>query len=1081
MKVNTIELVNPLSSVQASWLNEARHPADERLDCGQFVCLLRGAPDVRTLELAWRRVVAAHSILRTAFVWKRVKKPLQVVHHQVETGLDYQDWRGLPAGRPEKGLCGRVWSEIVESLAPERAPLARLSLCRMDEADRLILSYSRLVLDRLSLGVILRDLLAAYDDLCNGQVGPPPPNDSFQTHLSWLASCDWDDAERFWRETLAGIPDPPAPFADLPRPPNGAPQTQTARLRADLWQRLQPRQSGGDLCEADFIMGVLALVLARYTDADEIVIGVTDSGRPPGLAAAAMAGTFMNVLPVRLRVAGNASALDWLEQAAAARRAVSSYGYCSISQIRQWAAVPESSPLFQACLDGGAALTTCQTLQGAALTIEEGQVIEPASRAVDVKMIPGAGLALELTFNTSEPEAAARFAGHLNTMIEAIAAAPDRRLDSLPLLTQHEMRQVVEEWNQTASAYPRHLCLNQLFEEQAAERPDAVALTTADAQLTYRAVDERANQLAHHLRRLGVGPDVLVGVYLDRSVEMIVAILGILKAGGAYVPFDLAYPLERLAILLEDTHCPVILTREALLYDLSALWSQLVCVDTGWDEVATQPRHQPSQRATPDNLAYVMYTSGSTGKPKGVCVTHRNVARLVRGNFFIDLSPAEVLMALAPVSFDASTLEIWGALLNGARLVVMPAELASLADIGEALQNNQVTTLWLTAGLFHLMVAERLEALRGVRQLLAGGDVLSPHLVGRALAGLPDCTIINGYGPTENTTFTCCHRMSDSSVVQGSSVPIGTPIGNTQAYLLDGALRPVPVGVTGTLYTGGDGVGRGYFERPDLTAERFLPNPFGDVPETRLYNTGDLCRYRPDGVIEFVGRRDQQVKIRGYRVELGEIDAMLNQMPGIREALAVVKEKSPGDKRLVAYLVTDQPAVWTAPDLSDHLQAVLPDYMIPTHIVVLESLPLTANGKIDRSALPSPEDTEPALAADFVAPRTEVEEVLAQLWAEVLQAEKLGIEAHFFHLGGQSLTAIQLISRVRDVFQIDIPLQCLFEAPTVADFAARLMAYEQTPGQIAAIARLRKEVNTMTDGEVRSRMDEETRLGEVEI
>jgi len=481
-------------------------------------------------------------------------------------------------------------------------------------------------------------------------------------------------------------------------------------------------------------------------------------------------------------------------------------------------------------------------------------------------------------------------------------ANSEQQLDGEQFLTDIEKHKLLVEWNDTARDYPQDKCIHELFEAIVERTPEAVAVVFEGEQLTYRELNTRANQLAHYLQILGVGPEVLVGICVARSFEMIVGILGILKAGGVYVPIDPTYPSERIAFMLEDSSVPVLLTQLKLVEKLPQHSARVVCLDFDQVEIFQQSKQKALSEVTPDNLAYVIYTSGSTGKPKGVSIIHRGVVRLVKETNYANLSAEEVFLQLAPISFDASTFEIWGSLLNGARLVIMPPHSPSFQELGQALRQYQVTTLWLTAGLLHLMVDERLEDLKNLRQLLAGGDVLSVPHVKKLLEQLKGCILINGYGPTENTTFTCCYVITDPSQI-GNSVPIGRPIANTQVYLLDTQMQLVPIGVRGEIYVGGDGLARGYFNRPDLTDEKFIPNPFSNQPSDRLYKTGDLARYLPDGNIEFLGRIDHQVKIRGFRIELGEIEAALLQHPDVQEAVVIVREDIPGDKRLVAYFV----------------------------------------------------------------------------------------------------------------------------------------------------------------------------------
>ncbi len=627
---------------------------------------------------------------------------------------------------------------------------------------------------------------------------------------------------------------------------------------------------------------------------------------------------------------------------------------------------------------------------------------------------------------------AERFAG----LLAAALAAPERRLSDLPLLADDELEQVLAAPNRTAVPYPRTATVHGLFAAVAAATPDAVALAADGEQVTYGELHRRSGRLASHLRRLGVGPEVPVGLCLERSPALVAGMLGILQAGGHYVPLDPGSPRERLRFLLRDLALPVVVTEERLAASLPAGEAAVVRLDR------LKPAQAPEAGAPelPTSLAYVMYTSGSTGRPKGVAVPHRAVVRLVHGAGYARFGAGEVFLHLASPSFDAATLEVWGALLHGARLAVMTERAPSLDRLESALAVHQVTTLWLTAGLFHQVIDERPAVLRPVSQLLAGGDALSLPHVRKALAELPGCILVNGYGPTENTTFTCCHRWSEPGEV-GPVVPIGRPISNTRVYLLDRWLRPVPPGIPGEIFAGGDGLARGYAGLAGLTAERFIPDPVGGEPGARLYQTGDLARWLPDGTLEFLGRRDQQVKIRGFRVEPAEIEAALAGHPGVAAVVVVPRDDLPGGRALVAYVVAEERDGRRAdlsPDaLRTALRERLPEHLVPGFFVLLDALPLTPNGKVDRRALPAPRRGErPHDGAAL--PRDPVEEVIAQVWAEVLAVPAVGIEDDFFGLGGHSLLATQVVSRLRSALGVELSVRTLFEAPTVAELAGRV-------------------------------------------
>jgi amino acid adenylation domain-containing protein len=648
--------------------------------------------------------------------------------------------------------------------------------------------------------------------------------------------------------------------------------------------------------------------------------------------------------------------------------------------------------------------------------------------------------ALEYRTDLYTQPAMQRMVEHWTNLLTGIVSAPHNPLSELPMLTEEERWQLVEEWNGTEAGYPSR-CVHELFEEQAQRTPEAVAVEYEGQQLSYAELNSRANQLGHYLRKQGVGPEVRVGICLERSLEMVVGLLGILKAGGAYVPLDASYPRERLAYTLKDSGTELVIGHRGLLREEMGEGIRYLDMEETQGLMAKESQQEVSSGGSGHNLAYLLYTSGSTGVPKGVAVEHRSIVRLVKQSNYFNVGGEEVFLQLAPVAFDASTFEIWGCLLNGGRLVVARPEIPSLEELGAVVEGRGTTVLWLTAGLFHQMVEGRVEKLRKVRQLLAGGDVLNPAHVKRALAALPETRIINGYGPTENTTFTCCYGMDQQQAGNlGERVPIGSPITNTQVYVLDGGQQPVPVGVVGELYIGGAGLARGYLNRPELTGERFLPNPFSRTGGERLYRTGDQVRWLGDGNLEFLGRLDQQVKIRGYRIELGEIEAALQQCVGVRQAVVAVGGDEGGEKRLVAYVVRDEEAGEVGRrEWREELKGRLPEYMVPGVYVELGEMPVTANGKVDRKRLPEVEGVErvEGVGADQ-GPRTAEEEMVKGIWEQVLKVEGMGVEENFFELGGHSLLATQVMSRVREVFGVEMPLRALFESPTVAGLAKQL-------------------------------------------
>ena len=614
-------------------------------------------------------------------------------------------------------------------------------------------------------------------------------------------------------------------------------------------------------------------------------------------------------------------------------------------------------------------------------------------------------------------------------------------MDSAPALSESQrstrLSEPLRAWAGCRTEYPRERAIAQQFEDIVSKFPDKKAVICGRRELTYSELNRSANRIAHRLRQIGVGPETLVGLCIERSTELIAAILGILKVGGAYVPFDPAYPRERLEFMLEDTKTPVFVIQRDLVS--SAVGNRLVATVLVEDAVADadeQSDSNPPVVAGPDSLAYVMYTSGSTGRPKGVLVENRSVLRLVFNTNYCRFGPEEVFLQLAPISFDASTLEIWGALLHGSTLVVMPPRSPSLEDIANALRNHSVTTLWLTAGLFHLFVDERIEGLAPVKQLLAGGDVLSASHVRRVLDKFPEITVINGYGPTEGTTFTCCHRMRKGDTVP-DNVPIGHPISNSFVYILDENAEPVAPGSIGELCAAGDGISRGYLN-DRATNGRFLPDPFADRPGARMYRTGDLARWTENGVVEFLGRLDEQIKILGHRIEPGEIEAVLLQHPEIRQACVVPQGDKTSEKRLTAYYVPSIHANLSVSDVKSFLASKLPPYMLPASYVALPALPLDPNGKVDRSALPVP--VVGTAESSTGSGGSQLEQTLTTIWKRVLQLERVGLDDNFFDLGGDSLLIVAVHSQLKKAVEREIEITDLFEHTTIRALAKHLCA-----------------------------------------
>jgi amino acid adenylation domain-containing protein len=1003
---------------------------------------LQGCLQVDALEKSLREIVERHEILRTTFT-KVNEEAVQVIHAQPNFQLPIIDLSQLSKTAQEIKVLELAQAEAEYPFDLVNDSLLRIKLLHLHEQEHvLLIVMHHIVADGWSLGVLVRELTSVYAAFSQNRCSPLP-----ELPIQYADFATWQRQYlqgevlatqlAYWKQQLKGIP----PLLQLPtdRPrlpvqsfrgavhPLALSKAVTAALK-DLSQR-----EGVTLFMT--LLAAFKTLLYRYTHEHDISVGSPVANRNQ-VETEHLIGMFVNTLVMRTDVSGNPSFRELLSRVREVALGAFSHQDVPFEKLVE-ELQPERnlsySPLFQVTF--ALQNTSMPALQFVGIELNTFQINNNTAKfdlSLDLSETEDC-ISGYFEYNTDlfNAETIARMSEHFQTLLEGIIANPDQCLGELPILPARERHQLLVEWNNTTVEYPQNQCIHQLFAAQVEQTPDAVAVVFEDIQLSYQELNAKANQLAHHLQGLGVGPEVLVGIFMERSLEMLVGLLGILKAGGAYVPLDPSYPPQRLQFILNDTQVPVLLTQERLLASLPDHEAQVVCLDRDWTTITSLPAQNLDSGVRSENLAYVIYTSGSTGTPKGVLIPHQAVLRLVLGIDYTPLDSTVVCLQLAPIAFDAATFEIWGTLLHGGSCVLYPTfGIPEPQELQTTLQRYHVTTLWLTAALFNTLITDAPEVLLGVRELLTGGEALSVSHIREAQRQLPGTQLINGYGPTESTTFTCCYRIPQILDRELSSIPIGRPIANTQIYILDAHLQPVPMGVTGELHIGGAGLARGYLNRPELTAEKFIANPFG---AGRLYKTGDLTRYLPDGTIEFLGRVDHQVKIRGFRIELGEIEAILGQHPAIQEAVVLVREDHPGEKRLVAYVVTS--ANSHVSEFRSYLKSKLPDYMMPAAFVMLDSLPLTVNGKVDRRALPLPEIARPDLQVNYVAPRTKLEQEIAKIWQDVLQVEKVGLHDNFFDLGGHSLLVIRIHDRLRDIINQDFSVVEIFKYPTVSSFA----------------------------------------------
>ncbi len=1026
---------------------------------------LKGALDVESLRRSLDEIVRRHDILRTTFP-DIDGQPVQSIDPNLKITMPITDLRQFHTVEKEIQVQRLIYEQIHWAFNLNRGPLLKMNLLCLDKQEHLlIVNIHHIISDAWSLSVFFNELAQLYEMFSTGRgtaLAELPIQ--YGDYACWQRQIlQGDELERhltYWKTKLSGLPTLHVP-CDRPRP-------AVQRFLGDRHSILLPKsvtsamralsQTEGVTPFMTYLAAFKAL-LQRYTSQDDIAVGspITNRSR---LETQGLIGFFVNTLVMRTDFSGEPTFRDALQRVKEVALGAYAHQELPFEKLVEFIN-PErdasQNPLFQVMFLYQNEIFKDHQLPGLVLSLHD---VNGRTAKFDLTLFmteTAEGLKAVFEYSTDLFDAATivRLAGHLQTLLQNVAANPDRRLSEINILTPIEREQLLVTWANTGTDYPKNACIHELFQKQVDAAPEAIALVSENQQLTYRELNRRANKLANYLRSLGVGPDCLVGLCMERSIEMMVGILGILKAGGAYVPLDPRYPKDRLAFMLNDARATVLLTQQRLLSALPESYVRIVCLDVEPPELKKASEENVINIMTPDHLAYVMYTSGSTGLPKGVCVPHRGVVRLVKNTNYLTFSPSDVFLQFAPVAFDASTFEIWGPLLNGARLVVFSDQLSSFDDLKNVLEHEGVTTLWLTAGLFHQIVEDNIHALKPLKRLLAGGDVLSPTHVRKTMEALTDCQVINGYGPTESTTFSSCYTIPRSRQIK-DTIPIGKPISNTQIYILDRHMNPVPIGIPGELYVGGDGLARGYLNAPDLTAQKFIVHSFAKEAGGRLYKTGDQGRWLQDGNIEFLGRIDHQVKIRGFRVEPGEIEAVLGKHPGIRENLIISREDSFGNKRLVAYFVPRmQPGPSTA-DLRNFLSDQVPEYMMPSTFVSMESFPLTPNGKVDRRALPSPEQRVPELQESYVAPRNEMETQLARMWSEILGIQRIGVQDNFFELGGHSLLAVRLITQIKKRLNQYLPLTALFKAPTIEQLV-RLLDRDEAASSWSCIVNIQPE------------------------
>jgi len=1035
---------------------------------------LTGKVNLEALEQSIHEIVKRHESLRTTFGSKD-GKPFQIIDDQLQLPIEKIDLRSLDETEREERVRKLALEEAQKPFNLTEGPLLRFTLVLLAEQDLVALfTMHHIISDAWSVGIIVREVAILYENYAKGKKSPLPPlpfqyADFAHWQRNWLQGDVLETQLGYWREQLKGAPPMLELPTDRPRPAvqsfHGA--TLAYQLPGDVASALRELSQQEEATPFMTLLAAFQTLLYRYTGQNDISVGTPIANRTR-VETENIVGFFVNTLVLRTVISNQWTFRELL--AKVREVALGAYAHQDVPfEMLVEELQPQRdlshTPLFQVMFVFQNA--PLQALELSDLTIKPVEA-ESGTAKFDLSLVLNEspdGIVASFEYNTDlfDSDTIERIFNSFEVLLHGIITDPDQLVAQLPVLPEQDRQQVLVDWNATQVDFPDNLCVHERFAQLVQQHPDAIAATYQGQQLTYSELDRRANQLGRYLQTLGVTADVPVGICMERSLEMVLGIMGTLKAGGAFLPLDPAYPPERLAFMMEDSGIPVLLTQQALVSALPQNGARIVALDAEWDDIAGSHPDQPLPVTTsPDNLAYIIYTSGSTGKPKGTMLGHRGLCNLAKAQQqAFDIEVGSKILQFSSLSFDAAVWETVMALLNGGTLCLAPRDqLASGQGLVSVLHDQKINVVTLPPSVVAVMPDA---ALPDLKVMITAGEKCTAEIVAR---WGKQRKFFNAYGPTETTV---CASMLPVTKHYRQGPPIGRPINNFQLYVLDANWQPVPIGAAGELCVAGVGLARGYLGRPDLTADKFIPNPFSQQPGERLYRTGDLVRYLPDGNVEFLGRIDHQVKVRGFRIELGEIEAVLGEHEHVLDTVVLAREDVPGDRRLVAYVVAEPGAEVKVVELRSYLRERLPEYMVPSFIILLDEFPLTPNGKVDRRALPAPDQSRPELESEYVEPRTDNERKLAAICAELLNIEKVGVYDSFFDLGGHSLLATQFISRLRDAFQVELPLRLIFEKPTIADLVEEIEKQKlmgETQQQSPAIRRVSRDAHRVKISEI---------------
>ncbi|MGD9488073.1 MAG: amino acid adenylation domain-containing protein [Calditrichaceae bacterium] len=1034
--MKNIQNIYPLSPMQQGMLFHTLLSPETEVYSEQLSCIISGELLLEAFRQAWEKVIERQDILRSSFIWEDLDEPLQVVHKNVSLNFRVLDWTEHDTKNTDKMIRDVTADDRKNRIDLSLAPLMNITLIRLS-TDRscFIWNYHHLLFDGWGLGIILKEVFTLYEALSKNRKVTLEPVYPYSDYIAWLKARDIEEAKQFWKKLLNGFTN--TALLGISKRKQSA-ETGYAKKSLTLSEKLSESLSAFSKANKftlnTLFQGAWTILLSRYSNNDDVVFGITVSGRPADLTGVeSMVGLFINTVPIRIQLKAAEKILKLLENVQFTHSELLQYDFTPLVEIQSVSEIPRGSQLFESIMVfENYPIDDSLINQESSIRIESVQSFERTNYPITLVISPGKLIGIDLAYEEKffDENIIDRMFEHLVLVLENICENPELKIGDLNILSKKERSLLLQAWNQSKKPYPDTRTIPKWFEEQVKITPDKQAIVFENETLTYDELNRKANQVARFLIKKGVSPEKLVGICMNKSTQMIIAILGILKAGGAYVPIDPDYPAERINFMIKDSGLKILITDQTPPSGTDINRLTIIDID---EEIDDMPAENPEPILLPHHLAYIIYTSGSTGQPKGVLLQHQGLCNFVQAMANkLSIDNNSNILQFSSLSFDASVAEIFIALLSGATLFLARKEVfLSPESLDEFAEKHNITFATLPPSLLSAVPPDMLKT---VRTLVSVGDSCSWDLAKRWHT---DHEFINGYGPTEVTIGSVLYKVDDLDA-DSQTVPIGKPLDNTLLYLLDKNMNPVPIGCTGEIFLGGPGIARGYHNRADLTAEKFLPDPFHGNHGGRLYRTGDLGRFLSDGNIEFMGRVDFQVKLRGFRVELEEIESALKRIESVNDATVIIREDMEGDKRITAYIIPEKATDFLVSEIREKLKNWLAEFMIPSVFVRLDKFPLNSSGKIDRKALPAPEKSDFIESGSFVAPANQNEEILAGIFADILGLEKVGRTNSFFELGGHSLMATQAVSRIRDAFKTDIPLRILFEHPVISDLAEAL-------------------------------------------